>query len=82
LQLTLAVVAFISTAGGLSAQEPVSARSGDTFPQAGGNGTGSNKSLKPSDVDPGAKARREAEVRQRTWDRKMKAVSGSICQGC
>ena len=82
LRLTLAAIASISTAAGLSAQELISARLGDTSPEPGGNGTGSRKSLKPGDADPGAKVRREAEVRQRTWDRKMKAVSGSICQGC
>ena len=30
----------------------------------------------------GDKAQRLAETRQRLWDRKMKAVSGSICIGC
>jgi hypothetical protein len=30
----------------------------------------------------GAEARRQAEARQEGWDRKMKAVSGSICAGC
>jgi hypothetical protein len=30
----------------------------------------------------GAEARRKAEARQEGWDRKMKAVSGSICRGC
>lgn len=30
----------------------------------------------------GEKAQRTAEARQRLWDRKMKAVSGSICNGC
>jgi hypothetical protein len=30
----------------------------------------------------GAEARRQAEARQRGWDAKMKAVSGSICRGC
>lgn len=30
----------------------------------------------------GAEVQRRAEVRQRGWDRKMKAVSGSICTGC
>ena len=30
----------------------------------------------------GDDARRRAEVQQRVWDRKMKAVSTSICTGC
>jgi hypothetical protein len=30
----------------------------------------------------GAEVRRQAEARERGWDRKMKAVSGSICAGC
>ncbi|MDF3063283.1 MAG: hypothetical protein K0S06_3392 [Microvirga sp.] len=30
----------------------------------------------------GDDARRKAEERQAGWDRKMKAVSGSICRGC
>jgi hypothetical protein len=30
----------------------------------------------------GAEVQRLAEERQRGWDRKMKAVSGSICSGC
>ena len=30
----------------------------------------------------GTEARRRAEARERGWDRKMKAVSGSICSGC
>ncbi|GEO98110.1 hypothetical protein [Methylobacterium haplocladii] len=30
----------------------------------------------------GDKAQRSNEARQRLWDRKMKAVSGSICNGC
>jgi hypothetical protein len=38
--------------------------------------------VKPNDTDPGAKAQRAAEARQRTWDRKVKSVSGSLCRGC
>jgi hypothetical protein len=30
----------------------------------------------------GAEVQRRAEARQRGWDAKMKAVSGSICMGC
>ena len=30
----------------------------------------------------GDEARRRAEAQQRVWDRKMKAVSTSICTGC
>jgi hypothetical protein len=30
----------------------------------------------------GDEAQDLAEARQRIWDRKMKAVSGSICRGC
>jgi len=30
----------------------------------------------------GAEVQHQAEARQRGWDRKMKAVSGSICRGC
>ena len=30
----------------------------------------------------GAEVQRRAEERQRGWDRKMKALSGSICKGC
>ena len=30
----------------------------------------------------GAEVQRKAEERQRGWDAKMKAVSGSICSGC
>ena len=75
LWLALAATVSASAAGGLSAQESAP-------PRAGESGTGSKTSVKPSDADPGAKARRETEARQRTWDRKMKAVSGSICRGC
>jgi hypothetical protein len=35
-----------------------------------------------SDADPGAKAQREDEARQRAWDRETKAVTRSICKGC
>ena len=30
----------------------------------------------------GAEVQRRAEARQREWDRKTKALSGSICHGC
>jgi hypothetical protein len=30
----------------------------------------------------GAEIQRRAEARQRGWDAKMKAMSGSICSGC
>ena len=81
--LGLALAAIAPTAiAGLSAQEVVPPRPGDAPPRAGESRVGSKELVKPSDADPGAKAQRAAEARQRTWDRKMKSVSGSICRGC
>lgn len=82
LRLTLAGIASISTAGGLSAQDAVPPRSGGASAPAVTSEAGRKSSSEARDANLGAKAQREADARHRRWDRKMKAVSGSVCRGC
>ena len=82
--LGLALAAIAPTAiASFSAQEGGRRRAQAMLPhEPGESRAGSKELVKPNDTDPGAKAQRAAEARQRTWDRKMKSVSGSICRGC
>jgi hypothetical protein len=82
LRLTLAGIAFLSITGGLSALEAVPPHLRDPSAAAAKSGPDRKASMKTGDSDLGARAAREAEARRRRWDRKMKAVGGSICRGC
>ena len=78
LSFILAAAASLAAAGASSAQETVPAHAD----KAAARRDGGAKPAKSSDAEVGARAQRAAETRQRTWDRKMKSVSGSICRGC
>jgi hypothetical protein len=66
---------------GAVAQDGVRARVGEGSVRAQGAPGGRGAAL-PSDADLAVKAQADADARQRTWDRKMKAATGGICTGC
>ena len=77
----LAAIGFAVIPAGAGAQDGVRARVGEGSVRAQGAPGGRGAAL-PSDADLAAKAQADAEARQRTWDRKMKAATGGICTGC
>jgi len=77
----LAAIGFAVIPAGAVAQDGVRARVGEGSVRAQGAPGGRGAAL-PNDADLAAKAQADAEARQRTWDRKMKAATGGICTGC
>jgi hypothetical protein len=89
----MVLVAGIAGAPTASAQDWMAPRAGDGATRAwerssGGSGQPANAGVPKrtytheESTRMGAEVQRQAEARQRGWDRKMKAVSGSICRGC
>lgn len=82
-RLTLALIlasAHVSTP--VLATEWMRSRSSDAATRSFERGSGLPAPARPTPVDEGAMAQARMEAQQRTWDRKMKALSGSICTGC
>jgi hypothetical protein len=85
---TILLVGTVGAAGAF-AQDWTSPRAGDRATRAWERPGGEAKAAAPKrtysheeSTRMGAEVQRQAEARQRGWERKMKAVSGSICRGC